>query len=190
MSTSKSQLTRPESLKKKKKGNLKSKETKKKSQQDGGGRRCAHDTMKFHTTWVGDPQLENNYITEFPLKESEFWAPHQAPQTKGPASGGRAPEHLALKAADLDYRDSTGLGKTETPLLEGTHKVSHALGPRAKAVTRNLHQTCLLVSEAVLGEVEGICSSPWGCEHWWQWQRYQECYLQELLLKVDILLRS
>ena len=43
MSTSKSQLTRPESLKKKKKGNLKSKETKKKSQQDGGGRRCAHN---------------------------------------------------------------------------------------------------------------------------------------------------
>lgn len=93
-----------------------SKETKKKSQQDGGGRRSAHDTIKFHTTWVGDPQLDNNYITEFPLKESEFWAPHQAPQTKGPASGGRAPEHLALKAAELDYRDSTGLGKTETPL--------------------------------------------------------------------------
>ena len=90
-----------------------------------------------------------------------------------------------MKAADLDYRDSTGLGKTETPLLEGTHKVSHALGPRAKAVTRNLHQTCLLVSEAVLGEVEGICSSPWGCEHWWQWQRYQNSENElKLILQV------
>ena len=57
-----------------------------------------------------------------------------------------------MKAAELDYRDSTGLGKTETPLLEGTHKVSHALGPRAKAVTRNLRQTCLLVSEGLLGK--------------------------------------
>ena len=34
----------------------------------------------------------------------------------------------------LDYRHSTELGKTETPLLEGAHKVSCALGPRAKAV--------------------------------------------------------
>jgi len=79
MSTSKSQLARLEYIKNKTKQNLMSKETKKKSQQDGGGRRCAHDTIKFHTTWVGDPQLENNYITEFLLKESEFWAPHQAP---------------------------------------------------------------------------------------------------------------
>ena len=37
-----------------------------------------------------------------------------------------------MKAAELDYRDSTGLGKTETPLLEGTHKVSCALGPSTK----------------------------------------------------------
>ena len=50
MSTSKSQLARLEYIKNKTKQNLMSKETKKKSQQDGGGRRCAHDTIKFHTT--------------------------------------------------------------------------------------------------------------------------------------------
>ena len=42
------------------------------------------------------------------------------------------PEHLALKASGLECRHSTGLGETETPLLEGTHEVSHALGPRTK----------------------------------------------------------
>ena len=28
----------------------------------------------------------------------------------------------------LEFRSSTGLGETETPLLEGTHKVSRTLG--------------------------------------------------------------
>ena len=36
---------------------------------------------------------------------------------------------------ELDCRSSTGLGETETPLLEGTYKFSCAPGPRAKAVT-------------------------------------------------------
>jgi len=67
---------------------------------------------------------------------------------------------LAWKAAELDYRDCTGLGTTETPVLEGTHKVSHALGPRAKAVTRNLHQTCLVVSEALLGKWRSSVAHP------------------------------
>ena len=39
--------------------------------------------------------------------------------------------HLATSVG-LECRSSTGLGETETTLLEGTHKVSHALGPRAK----------------------------------------------------------
>ena len=29
-------------------------------------------------------------------------------------------------------RNSTGLGKTETPFLKGTHRLACALGPRAK----------------------------------------------------------
>ena len=111
MSTSKSQLTRLESMGKQK-NNLMSKDTKKKSQQNGGGSGCAHDTIKFHTTWVGDPQLENNYITEFPLKE--FWAPHQAPQP-----GGRAPEHLALKASRAWLQGLLRTGGKRDPTLRG-----------------------------------------------------------------------
>ena len=32
----------------------------------------------------------------------------------------------------LEYRSSTGLGETETPLSEGAHQVSCALGSRTK----------------------------------------------------------
>ena len=35
----------------------------------------------------------------------------------------------------FDCRSSTGLGEIETPLLEGTHKVVYASGPREGAVT-------------------------------------------------------
>ena len=48
-------------------------------------------------------------------------------------------EHLALRPAGLECRSSTGLEETDTPLLEGTHKVSHAVGPRTKQyLHRNL----------------------------------------------------
>ena len=33
----------------------------------------------------------------------------------------------------FDCRTSTGLGETETPILEGTHKVVCALGPRGRS---------------------------------------------------------
>ena len=36
-------------------------------------------------------------------------------------------------------KSSTGLGETETPLLEGTHKILHSLGPsRKQYLHRNL----------------------------------------------------
>ena len=34
--------------------------------------------------------------------------------------------------AEIEYRNSTGLGEIHTPFLEGTHRVSCTLGPRAK----------------------------------------------------------
>ena len=49
-------------------------------------------------------------------------------------------------------RTLTGLGKTETPLLEGTHKVVCASGPRSKEQWphRRLKQAYLLVLEGLL----------------------------------------
>ena len=43
-------------------------------------------------------------------------------------------------------------GETETPLLEGTHKVVCALGPRGRSSDphRRLNQTYLLVLEGLL----------------------------------------
>ena len=49
-------------------------------------------------------------------------------------------EHLALKASGVCV--SMGLGEMETPFLKGAHRLSHALGPRAKqSLHRNLGQT-------------------------------------------------
>ena len=38
------------------------------------------------------------------------------------------------RPAGLNCRNPTGLGERETSLLNGTHKISHAPGPRARAV--------------------------------------------------------
>ena len=41
-----------------------------------------------------------------------------------------------MRPAGFDYKTSTGLGETETPLLEGKNKILHVPGPtRRKAVT-------------------------------------------------------
>ena len=52
----------------------------------------------------------------------------------------------------FDYRTSTGLGETETPFLEGTHKVVCTLGPRGKEQCshRRLNHTYQLVLEGLL----------------------------------------
>ena len=50
-------------------------------------------------------------------------------------------------------RSSTGL-KTETPFLKGAHRLSRALGPRAKQrLQRNLGQTQLQFLEDLLGKL-------------------------------------
>ena len=51
------------------------------------------------------------------------------------------------------YRSSTGLGKTEAPLLEGAHRISSALGPRTKeGLYKNLGQTYLQIMKGILGK--------------------------------------
>ena len=71
----------------------------------------------------------------------------------GSSSGRRNSQRIRLwRQARFDCRTSTGLGKIETPLLEGTHKVLCASGPRGKEQWphRRLNQNYLLVMEGLL----------------------------------------
>ena len=71
----------------------------------------------------------------------------------GSGIGRRRPQRIWLwRPAGLEYKNFTGLGETEIPPLEGAHKVSRALGPRAKQwIHRSLSQTYLQVLEVLLG---------------------------------------
>ena len=96
-------------------------------------------------------KLENNYTTEVRPLEWRFSAPHQASQAGGPARGNSQRIRL-WRLAGFDCRTLTGLGETETPLLEGTDKVVCTSGPRGKEQWphRRLNQTYLLVLEGLL----------------------------------------
>ena len=60
------------------------------------------------------------------------------------------------------HRSSTGLGETETPFFKGAHRLSGALGPKAKwRHHRNLGQICLWFMEDLLDK-QGDCGSLWG----------------------------
>ena len=71
----------------------------------------------------------------------------------GSGNGRRSPQRIWLwRPAGFDHRNSTQLGETETPLLEGAHKVSCAPGPRGKKQWphKRLGQTYLLILEGLL----------------------------------------
>ena len=68
--------------------------------------------------------------------------------TWGSGNGRRNSQTIRLRSlAGFDYGTLTGLGETETPLLQGTHKVVCTLGPRGKEQwpDRRLNQTYLVV---------------------------------------------
>ena len=68
--------------------------------------------------------------------------------------------------AELDCRNSTGLGEIETPFLEGTRKVSCTPGPREKADTSQEPGPDLPAGlGGSPGEAEGGCGSLWGQGH-------------------------
>ena len=74
-------------------------------------------------------KLENNYIIEVLPQEWEFWVPLQLPSWR---AGIRRSTLWLWRLVGFECRHSGGLTETETPLLEGTHKVSPALGLGAK----------------------------------------------------------
>ena len=94
----------------------------------------------------------SKHIAEFILEVWEFWAPHQASLPRGLASQVEAPTEFGLKANRAWLQKLLGLGETETPLLEGACKVSHALGPRTRQyLHRNLGQTYLWILKGLPG---------------------------------------
>ena len=95
-------------------------------------------------------ELKNTYFTEFLPQEGEFQAPRQAPEP-GVWNQEEVPQSIWLSRPEgLECKSSIGLKKAETPLLEGAHKVSGALGPKAKQwLHRSPEQTYWWVLEGL-----------------------------------------
>ena len=74
---------------------------------------------------------------------SESSEPHIKPSRVGIWHREKEPlEHLALKASGACAQELHRTGAKETPFLKGTHRLSCALGPRAKqSLHGNLGQT-------------------------------------------------
>ena len=86
---------------------------------------------------------------------------------KGPGN----PQGIRLwRPVGFDYRTTTGLGETETSLLEDTDKILCVQRPRGKEQWhhRILNQTSLLVLEGLLGRCGVSSGSPWTRRPWQQ----------------------
>ena len=91
---------------------------------------CFCDISHSIPTGWATHRLKNNYITEALPQKWDFWTSPQVPSL-GVWHWEKEPlEHLALRPTGLVHRSSIGLGETETPLLEGAHRVSCAVGAR------------------------------------------------------------
>ena len=106
--------------------------TKEKPQGDGKNGAITIKSNPITAGWVTH-KLENTYTTEVHPLEWKFWAPHQASQPGGPATGGGIPKIRLWRLVGFDCRTSTGLGDTEIPLLQGTHRVLCAWGLRGRS---------------------------------------------------------
>ena len=144
--------------------------TKEKPQWDGRRGAITIKSNPVTAGWVTH-RLENTYTTVVHPLERRFWAPRQASQPAGPATGGGIPrESESLKATgiwmqDFDRtegkRDATLGGNTQSGMHVGTQGKEQ--WPRGR-----LNQTYLLVLEGLLRRREGGCGSPWGQGHWQQ----------------------
>ena len=81
----------------------------------------------------------------------------------GYSIGRRSPQNIRhRRPAGLVHRSSTGPEQTETPLLEGEHRLSCTLGPRAKQrFHKKLGHSYLKILE-VFWKIGGSYGSLWG----------------------------
>ena len=119
--------------------------------------------------WVTH-KLENTYTTEVHPLEWRFWAPYQASQPGGPATGGGIPRESDFEG----YRDLiSGLwqdrGKQRLHSWRAHTKESAHRDPGERAVTPGKTEPDLPASVGgSSAEAGGGCGSPWGQGHWQQ----------------------
>ena len=107
--------------------------TKEKPQWDGR-KGHNHNKIKSHNCWVGDSQTGEHLYHRSPPIGVKVLSPTSGFPTWGSGNGRRNSQRIRLwRLAGVDCRTSTGLGETETPFLEGTHKVVCASGPRGRS---------------------------------------------------------
>ena len=107
--------------------------TKEKPQWDGRRGAITIKSNPITAGWVTH-KLEDTYTTEVPPTGVKVLSPTSGFPTWGSGNGRRNSQRIKhWRQAGFDYRTSTGLGETETPLLEGTHKVVCTCGPRGRS---------------------------------------------------------
>ena len=131
---------------------------------------CTHAHTHPHThTQVGNPKWENNYNCRYSAQELRGLNLTQGSPAQGFCTGKMSPQNVWLwRPVGLTFRRPRGLWEIETPLLEGIHRISHILRPRARTVTwkepGSYPSTGLGEST---GQAGGNWNSPWGCGHRW-----------------------
>ena len=112
-----------------------------------------HNKIKSHNCWVGDSKTGEQLYHRSPPTGMQVLSPTSGFPAWGSGNGRRNFQRIRLwRLVGIDCRTSRGLGETETLLLEGTHKIVCASGPRGKEQWphRRLNQTYLLVLEGLL----------------------------------------
>ena len=94
---------------------------------------CNHNKINSHNRWVGDSQTGEHLYHRSPPTGVKVLSSMSGFPTWWSGNGRRNSQRIRLlRLAGFDCRTLTGLGETETPLLEGTHKVVCTKGPRGK----------------------------------------------------------
>lgn len=103
--------------------NLLKDNTSKDKPQDGRKDTFTIQSNPIDTEWVSH-KLESNFITEVLLQEWELWALCQDPPVCGFGIRERGLQSIWLwRPLELDLSNSSGLGETEMPLLDGEYKI-------------------------------------------------------------------
>ena len=92
------------------------------------------DKIKSHPCWVGNPQTGKQLYHSSSPTGVKVLSPTSGFPAWESGNGRRSPQRIWLwRPSGFGCRSSTGLRETETPLLEGAHKVTWAPGPRGKS---------------------------------------------------------
>ena len=90
--------------------------------------------IKSHNHWVGDSQTGEQLYHRSPPTGVKVLSRMSGFPTWGSSNGRRDSQRIRLwSQAGFDCRTSTGLGETETPHVEGTHKVVCTSGPGGRS---------------------------------------------------------